>query len=76
MLSVLRLFVSHKQWVVASHEIAVSKGRGLYYERTLRHWIHKFILDPTSLPTNAWGSGTICCLDTEDGLGEELQMHL
>lgn len=76
MLSVLRLFLLHEQWVEASHQIAVAKGRGTYYGKVLRHWIHQFILDPTSLPTNAWGSGNICRLDTEDGLREELQGYL
>ena len=76
MLSVLRLFLSHGQWVEASHQVAVAKGRGSYYGRVLRHWVHRFILDPTSLPTNAWGSGNICRLDTDDGLHEELQTYL
>jgi hypothetical protein len=76
MLSVLRLFLAHEQWLEASEQVAVAKGRGTYYGKHLRHWIHAFILDPTSLPTNAWGSGNICRLDTEDGLREELRNHL
>lgn len=76
MLSVLRLFLSHEQWIEASRQVAVAKGRGPYYGRVLRYWIQRFILDPTSLPTNAWGSGNICRLDTDDGLHEELQTYL
>ena len=76
MLSVLRLFLTNDQWIEASQQIAVAKGRGAYYGKVLRHWIHTFILDPKSLPTNAWGSGNICRLDTEDGLREELRSHL
>jgi len=76
MLSVLRLFLTGDQWIEASQQTAVAQGRGPYYGRVLRPWIHAFILNPASLPTNAWGSGTTCRLDTEDGLQEELQNHL
>jgi hypothetical protein len=76
MLSVLCLFLTHEQWVEASQQVAVAKGRGSYYGKVLRHWIHMFIMDPKSLPTNAWGAGNICRLDTDDGLREELQNHL
>ena len=76
MLSVLHLFLTDNQWIKASQQTAVAKGRGPYYGRILRHWIRGFILNPASLPTNAWGSGTTCRLDTEDGLQEELRNHL
>jgi hypothetical protein len=76
MLSALRLFLTHGQWIEASQQTAVARGRGAYYGKVLRHWINAFILDPTSLPTNTWGSGNICRLDTEDGLQEELRNHL
>ena len=72
MVSVLRVFLTGEQWVKVSQQVAVAKGRGSYYGRVLRHWIHAFILDLTSLPTNAWGSGNVCRLDTEDGLCGEL----
>ena len=75
MLLVLCLFLTHEQWIKASQQVVVTKGWGSY-GRVLCHWIHSFILDPTSLPANAWASRNVCCLDTEDGLQEELWIHL
>jgi len=76
MQSVLRLFCKDAGWMDASETIAVAKGRGPYYGRTLRHWIKSFITDGNSLPTNAWGSGNVSRLDTDDGLRDELRAHL
>lgn len=76
MQSVLRLFVRHGEWMEDSEQIAVTRGRGPYYGRILRHWIKAFIIDTTSLPTNAWGTGNVSHLDTEPNLREELCEHL
>jgi len=76
MQSVLRLFCKETGWMDASETVAVAKGRGPYYGRTLRHWIKSFIIDRGALPTNAWGSGNVSRLDTEDGLRDELRTHL
>jgi hypothetical protein len=76
MLLLLHAFLTHGRWVKTSQYVAVTKGRGPYYGRVLRRWIHAFIADPTSLPTKEWGSGNVPHLDTEDGLREELQTHL
>ena len=76
MLSLLHAFYAHGRWVKTSRYIAETKGRGPYYGKVLRRWIHAFIADPTSLPTNDWGSGNVSRLDTEDGLREELRTHL
>ena len=76
MLSLLRLFLTHGRWIEASRYVAVTKDRGIYHGKALRRWIHAFIADPTSLPTNNWGSGNVSRLDTEDGLHEELRTHL
>jgi len=76
MQSVLRLFCKDAGWMDASETIAVAKGRGPYYRRTLRHWIKSFITDGNSLPTNAWGSGNVSRLNTDDGLRDELRGHL
>jgi hypothetical protein len=78
MQSVLRLFCKNTRlgWMDASETIAVAKGRGPYYGRTLRHWIKSFVTDRNALPTNAWGCGNVSRLDTEDGLRDELRTHL
>ena len=76
MQSVLRLFCKDTGWTDASETVAVAKGRGPYYGRTLRHWIKSFIIDHNALPTDARGSGNASRLDTEDGLREELRTHL
>jgi hypothetical protein len=76
MQSVLRLFSKGTGWIKASETIAVAKGRGPYYGRTIRHWIKSFITDRNTLPTNAWGCGNASRLDTDDGLRDELRTHL
>ena len=76
MLSLLHAFLAHGRWVKTSQYIAEIKGRGPYYGKLLRRWIHTFIANPKSLPTNDWGSGNVSRLDTEDGLREELRTHL
>ena len=76
MQSVLHLFLRHGEWTEDSEQIALTRGRGQYYGRILRHWIKSFIIDTASLPTNAWGSGNVSRLDTEPGLCEELREHL
>jgi hypothetical protein len=76
MQAVLRLFCKDTGWMEASETVAVTKGRGPYYGRTLRHWIKSFIADRNALPTNAWGSGNLSRLDADDGLRDELRAHL
>ncbi|KAF9642330.1 hypothetical protein BDM02DRAFT_3241077 [Thelephora ganbajun] len=66
MQSVLHLFVRHGEWIEDSEQIALTRGQGQYYGRLLHHWIKSFIIDTTSLPTNAW----------EPDLREELCNHL
>jgi len=76
MQSVLRSYVRHGRWMDASEEIAFARGRGPYYGRTLRHWIKSFIVDPSIVPTDAWGTRNISRLDTKQDLHEELREHL
>ena len=76
MQSVLRLLCKNNGWMDASKIIAMAKGRGPYYGRTLRRWIKSFITNTNALPTNAWGSGNTSHLDTEDGLRDKLRTHL
>ena len=64
------------EWIEASHQVAITKGRGEHHGKHIRRWIHSFIRDPTSLPTDAWGLGNTSRLDTVDGLREDLQRHL
>lgn len=76
MQSALQLFVRHGKWIEDSEQVALIRGWGPYYGQILCHWIKAFITDTILLPTNAWGTGNVSCLDTEPDLHEELNKHL
>ena len=56
MLSVLRLFLRHGEWMEDSEEVACTKGQGQCYGRVLCHWIKAFLIDNASLPVTTWGT--------------------